>query len=147
MVSSDSLSWIHVLCSQTSLAKDLNNWGSAFLWCYSIIKYNKINHCLRENLSSFSPHPRNNRSSSWDGQKRTSVSSRIWFCRPSSPSGPCTFFQWGWQRGRCLCCGRMTPHGHAGQTPPCGSAGSASLDGPVKKTQTLRQCCFLKFWK
>ncbi len=82
---------------------------------------------------SLYPHPRNKRSSSWDGQKRTSVSSMIWFCHPSSPGGPCTSSLWGWRRGRCLCCGRTTPRGLEGQTPPYGSADNASLDGPVKK--------------
>lgn len=83
-------------------------------------------------MSSY-PHLRSNRSSSWCGRKRTSASSTTWFCRPSSPGGPCTSSPWGWRRGRCPRCGRTTPRGPAGQTPPCGWAGSASSDGPVEK--------------
>lgn len=90
---------------------------------------------------SLCPHRRNRRSSSWGGRKRTSVSSTIWSCRPSSPGGPCTSSLWGWRRGRCRCCGPTTPRGRAGRTPPCGSAGSVSSDGPVRKSVTLFKHC------
>lgn len=79
------------------------------------------------------PHPRNKRSSAWDGQKRTSVSSKTWFCRPSSPGDPCTSSRWGWWRGRCRCCGLRIPRGCAGQTPVSDWADSGSLDGPVER--------------
>lgn len=78
-------------------------------------------------------HLRNKRSSAWDGQKQTSVSSTIWFCHPSSPGDPCTSSPWGWRRGRCRCCGPRTPRGRAGQTPASGLADTVSSDGPVKR--------------
>lgn len=79
-------------------------------------------------------HPRSRRSSSLGGRKRTSASSTTWSCRPSSPGGPCTSSRWGWRKGRCPRCGRTTPRGRAGRTPPCGWADSASSDGPAKRT-------------
>lgn len=96
---------------------------------------------------SIHPHRCNSRSFSWDGQKRTSVSSMIWFCLPSSPGGLCTFSLWGWRKGRCLCNGRTTPRGPAGQTPPYGLADSASLDGPVRGKHHIVFMLTTEQWK
>lgn len=91
-------------------------------------------------MSAAHPHLRNKRSSAWDGQKQTSVSSMIWFCRPSSPGDPCTSSLWGWWRGRCRCCGPRTPRGSAGQIPVFGWADSASSAGPVKRGRGFLTC-------